>query len=161
MAHSRIFQISSTPICPDDYKRPDDYYENSDFADYIGDEVTGEERDDDIGHLADTVKDVFTPIGQGVLAYRGKEAMNEFKRKWAETLKKEADEMTAENITHNMQMFRIGRLTEETHLLSDYRVDITNWTSCAYPLSELFVWAENCLEEGDHVYIGSVIDYHY
>ena len=162
MGHSRIFQISSRPIDREEWSEPSDYYENSDdFADYIGDRVDDDDkRDEDIGRLADTVKDVFTPAGRGVLAYRGREALMAFKQKWHDAIKAATDELTVENMTKQMRLGRLSSLTEQTHLLSSYRVHIVNWTSCPLPLGELFEWAESILEEGDRVYIGAVIDYH-
>ena len=56
MSHSKIYQISSKPIAEDEYASPSDFYENSgDFADYIGDEMKGDDRRECIESLADTV----------------------------------------------------------------------------------------------------------
>ena len=164
MSHSKIFQISSNPIDRDDWRVPEDYYDNSDdFADYIGDRVEGEEeRDEEIGHLADLVKDVFTPVGRGVLAYKGRTALLEFKVKWLEAIDRFTEGLTADNMSKEMRMYRLRSLTEETHLRSSFRVDIEEWTGGApNALGELFVWAENELEEGDRIYVGAVTDYHY
>ena len=57
--HSNIYQISSKPICPDDYASPDMYYDNSsDFADYIGDAYEGEEREERIENFGRIISDV-------------------------------------------------------------------------------------------------------
>lgn len=160
--HSNIYQISSQPISKEDYANPSRYYENSDdFADYIGDEVPDEEREDYIGWFADSVKDVFTAVGDGVLAYKGKEALQAFKQKWADRIKEVANELTADNLFKVQSLWRIGEMTKRTHLESSYRVDIDGWCGgVAYPFGELFEWANSQLEEGDHIYIGAIIDYH-
>lgn len=161
--HSKIFQISSKPISKDEYTSPETYYDNSgDFADYIGDEVKDEEdRDDYIGYFADVVKDVFTPVGRGVLAYKGEDAMRQFKQKWAAEIKRLSDELTADNMLCEQRLYRISKATAETHIHTSYRVDIEDWCGgCAYPIGELIEWAACQLKEGDRIYIGAIIDYH-
>lgn len=160
--HSNIYQISSQPISKEDYANPSRYYENSDdFADYIGDEVPDEERDDYIGWFADSVKDVFTAVGDGVLAYKGKEALQAFKQKWADRIKEVANELTTDNM-FAMQLYRIGKIAEKTHLEIFSRVDIDGWCSGgAFPFGELFEYADSQLKEGDSIYIGAIIDYHF
>lgn len=161
--HSKILQIGREPIAKDDYRTPDDYMENSDdFADYIGDEITGDERQECVGKFADMVKDVFTPVGRDTLAYRGKDALKAFKQKWADKIRSLADGLTTENMLQKQRLFNIEEITKRTHLDSDYRVDITGWCDgVAYPLGELFEFADSQLEEGDRIFIGAVIDYHY
>lgn len=161
--HSKIFQISSRPISKDDYASPSRYYENSnDFADYIGDEVADEDRENEIGWFANVVKDVFTAVGDGVLAYKGKKALQAFKQKWADGIKAVTNELTVDNLFMSTSLYRIGEMTTRTHMMSDYRVDIGDWCSgAAYPLGELFEYADSQLKEGDYIYIGAIIDYHF
>ncbi len=161
--HSKIYQISSQPISKEDYASPSDFYDNSgDFADYIGDEVLGEERENYIGWFAVSVKDVFTAVGDGVLVYKGKEALHEFKQKWADRIKEMANELTADNLLTELRLFSLREVTERTHVDISYRVTIEDWCGgVAYPFGELFEWANSQLKEGDHIYIGAIIDYHY
>lgn len=160
--HSSIYQISSCPISEDEYASPDRYYENSgDFADYIGDEREDEERVDWIGIFAGIIKDVFTYEGDGEFIYKGEEAMRKFKQQWIDELLHKTAALTPDNMFKEQNLFRIGQLTERTHLNSSIRVDIDGWCGCAYPLGELFEWADSKLKKGDRFYIGAVIDYHW
>ena len=161
--HSKIFQISSEPIDKENYNSPSDYYDNSgDFADYIGDELTDERREDAIGYLADLLKDVFTPSGRDTLTYKGEEALRQFKQKWADRIKAMANELTADNLFSEQRLYLIQSVATETHLRTAYRVDIQDWCGgVAYPFGELFEWAASQLKEGDRIYIGAIIDYHY
>jgi len=161
--HSNIYQIGNKPIDKEDYQSPETYYDNSgDFADYIGDEFEGEEREEAIGYLADLLKDVFEYKGGGEFRYKGKEAMEEFKQAWVAGIKAMADKLTADNLFKNYLLFNLRCITEETHLGTSYRVDIAGWAEgAAYPFGELFKYAASQLKEGDRIYVGAIIDYHY
>ena len=161
--HSKIFQISSKPISKKDYTDPSTYDDNSsDFADYIGVEVADDEREQYIGYLADNLKDIFTPVGRGVLAYKGEDAMRKFKQEWADAIKQQAEELTADNILCNYRLYRISNAIDATHIGTNYRVDIEDWCGGrADPFAELIEWAAYQLKEGDRIYIGAIIDYHY
>lgn len=161
--HSKIYQISSTPISEEDYRSPDDYYDNSDdFADYIGNSCEGNGREECIENFASIIEDVFTYKGGGVFEYNGPEALRKFKQAWADAIKEHVNTLTADNMLCEQRLFRLAQLTETTHLGASSRVDIENWTGgVAYPLSELYEWADYQLKKGDCIYIGAVIDYHY
>lgn len=160
--HSRIFQVSSEPIGKDEYVSPSDFYDNSnDFADYIGDEIEGEGRDDSVGYLAHELEGVFTAVGRDHLVYLGDDALREFKQKWADSIKAQAAELTADNILSDARLYRISLSTEETHVDSSYRFYIEEWNGYAGPFSDIIEWAASRLHEGDSIYIGAVIDYHF
>lgn len=161
--HSNIYQISSRPISEDEYAGPSCYEENSgDFADYIGDAYEGEERENKIKNFAGVIEDVFAYKGGDEFVYKGKEAMRKFKQAWIDELLHKAAALTPDNLFKEQNLFRIGQLTEKTHLDASSRVDIAEWCGdCAYPLGELFEWADSQLNKGDRIYIGAVIDYHY
>ena len=161
--HSNIYQISSSPITEDEYASPSDYYENSgDFADYIGDPYEGEEREEKIKNFASVIEDVFTYKGGGEFEYKGKETMRKFKQQWIGELQSKVAALTPDNLFKTQNLFSIKQLTKKTHLDASSRVDIAEWCgSCAYPLGELFEWADSLLKKGDRFYIGAVIDYHY
>lgn len=163
MSHSKIFQISDKPITPEDYCKPDDFYENSDdFADYIGDEITDEEeRKECIDYLADTIKDVFTHEGDGVFTYKGEEALRKFKQAWLAEIQHLTDNLNEDNLLKNQNQYRLSAATEQTHLHSCYRIMIEAWNGCAAPIADLFEFTESQLKAGDHIYVGAVIDYHY
>jgi hypothetical protein len=164
MAHSRIFQVSIQPIEVDDYAVSSDFYENSgDFADYIGDEQEGDDRKDDIGHLADTLRDLFTLDEDGeALTYKGETAMAAFKQAYADCLREEADKVTAENILEWQTRYEVRAISKETHLRTDYRFKIEDWNGdFADTPAELISYVADKMKEGEKLYIGAVIDYHY
>lgn len=159
--HSKIFQISNKPISKDDYTSPETYYDNSgDFADYIGDEIEGEEREDCVGYLAHDLRGVFTAAGRDCLVYLGRDALQAFLQEWADDIKAKAAELTADNILVKQRLYNIRATTKETHRRTDYRVHIEEWNGCAGPFGDIIEWASQ-LKEGDHIYVGAVIDYHY
>lgn len=161
--HSKIYQISSSPISEDEYASPSRYEDNSgDFADYIGDAYEGEEREEKIKNFADIIEDVFDYKGDGEFKYKGKEAMRKFKQAWIAELQSKVAALTTGNLFKAQSLFHIGQLTEKTHLDASSRVDIEGrCCECAYPLGELFEWADHQLKKGDRFYIGAVIDYHW
>ena len=161
--HSKIFQISSKPISKDEYTSPETYYDNSsDFADYIGDEVKDkEERDNCVGYLAHVLRGVFTAVGRDHLVYLGEDALRKFLQEWADDIKAKAAELTADNILSNQRLYNIRATTEETHLRTDYRVHIEEWNGLPGPLGDIIEWAASQLKEGDSIYIGAIIDYHF
>ncbi len=161
--HSEIFQISTRPISEDEYASPSRYYDNSgDFADYIGDAYEGEERENEIENFAGIIKDVFAYKGGGEFEYKGKKAMREFKQQWIDELQSKVAALTPDTLFKAQSLFSIKQLTENTHLDASSRVDIAEWCGdCAYPLGELFEWADSQLKKCDRFYIGAVIDYHW
>lgn len=161
--HSNIYQISSSPISEDEYASPSYYEDNSnDFADYIGDEYEGDEREEKIENFGSLISDVFTKKDVGVFEYKGAEALRKFKQAWLDELKRQTAALTPDNLLKENNLFRIGELTKETHLNASSRVDIEDWGGgVAYPLGDLFEWAENKLKKGDRIYVGAVIDYHW
>lgn len=159
--HGRIFQISSQPINEEDFVSSDYFYDNSsDFADYIGDEIEGEEREEEIKDFADLLSDVFTLKGNNVLEFRGTDALNDFLKVWVDKIKSAALDLNTDNILRLSTLYNIRSLTKHTHLASYYRVAIEDddYTS---PLADLFINVVDGLKEGDCLYIGAVIDYHY
>lgn len=161
--HSNIYQISTMPICPDEYASADTYIDNhGDFADYIGDEYKGNEREEKIKNFASIIKDVFAYKGNDVFEYKGKDALRKFKQAWSNAIKAQANALTADNMLCEQRLFKLAQLTGNTHLDVSSRVDIENWCGgIAYPIGELYEWANSQLKKGDNFYIGAVIDYHY
>lgn len=159
--HSCIFQISTKPIGEDERKNPDYYYDEHPFADYIGNELKGSDREEAIGYLADTLKDVFTPSGRDCLAYRGEEALKKFLQAWADDIKAKAAELTADNILSEQRLYMIRSVTQETHKRTSKRVHIEEWNGWAGPMEDLIEFVAHEMKEGDKIYVGSVIDYHF
>lgn len=158
-----IYQISNTPICPDEWAKPETYEDNSDdFADYIGRTLEGEDRAEYIENFGNITKGVFEKVGDEVFRYKGKEAMREFKQAWCDAIKKAAEELTPENMHENNRLFELEKLMTKTHLNVDSRVNVVDWCGgMAYPFAELMLYADNHLNEGDCIYLGSIVDFHY
>lgn len=164
MSHSKIFQIGSKPIKEEDYASPEEFYDNSqDFADYIGDELTGDDRREYIKYLADRLKDLFTLDEKcNALVYKGEAAMQQFKEKWAAAIRFAAREITEDNVLESSPRWKVRSISRETHLQSTYRVSIEEWNGYAGPLGDLIEWvACSNFKAGKKLYIGAVIDYHY
>lgn len=165
MAHSRIFQVSIRPIEADDYAQSSDFYDNSgDFADYIGDEVEGDDRKEDIDYLAHELRDLFTPDEPGgdTLTYRGEDAMEAFKQRWADAIKDAAGKVTAMNILDWHGRYDVKKVCEEAALNTSYRFKIEDWNGdYADTPAELVTYVASKMKKGDKLYVGAVIDYHY
>ena len=164
MAESRIFQVSIQPIAVDDFAQSSDFYENSgDFADYIGDEQEGDERKEDVKHLAHTLRYLFTlDEGGDTLTYRGEKAMEAFKERWATAIGDAAGKVTAANILDWQLRYDVKRVCEEAALYTSYRFKIEDWNGdYADTPAELISYVASKMKEGDKLYIGAVIDYHY
>lgn len=159
--HSKIFQISTSPIDKEDYASPCRYYDNSqEFADYIGDEEEGERREDYIKYLAELLSDLFSYDGKAFV-YKGKTALRKFKRKWALAIRDFASKLTANNILSDCNLYHLRSLAKDTHLDTSFRFDIEEWNGWAGPMYDLIDYAEYNLKSGDRIYIGAVIDYHF
>ena len=164
MSHSRIYQLSSHPIKKEDYEIPDSFYENSsDFADYIGDEQTGDNRKEDIEYLADRLSGLFSLDEKAdALVYKGGKAMQKFKEAWADAIRNAANEITADNVLESSLRWKVRSICRETHLQTPLRVKIEEWNGWAGPMSDLIEWtAYKNFKKGKKIYVGSVIDYHY
>lgn len=159
--HSKIFQISNRPINKDDYASPESFYESS-FADYIGDEVDDkEERRDYIESLAKTLEGVFTLNEDYSLTYNGKDALHEFLTKWVDYLQGLTANLTADNIFSNVSIDLIRYTCNTTHKDCGFRFYIEDWNYHAGPLKDLVEYAANQLRDGDRIYIGAIVDYHF
>ena len=156
--HSRIFQISTRPI-EDDFLTPSSLYDNSsDFADYIGDELEGNERLECIEHLAETLSDLFDyDKADGTLIYKG---LGTFLDDWANAIKEQANAINADNILKNLNLYKLESILNRTHRNIYYRFYSEDYNNYAGPASDLIEWL-NTLEKGTRLYIGSVIDYHF
>lgn len=163
MAHSRIYQVNVRPISEDEYVGSDDFYENSDdFANYIGDEVEGDERKEDIKHLGETLKDLFSlDEDSETLTYKGESAMEAFKQAWADCLREEAAQVTAGNILEYRSRNQVRATCKETHLRTSYRFYIEDYNELAEAAATLIAYVSDKMKTGDKLYVGAVIDYHY
>lgn len=156
--HSRIFQIGLEPIAKDDYVSPS-YFDDDclDFADYIGDELEGTHRVESIEWLVKGLRGILGHVSDGVLRYNG---LGNLLEEWAAEVKRQAGEISGENIIKDMRRYRMSALMDRTHLDLDFRFYTEDWSGCAEPLGD-FVAYLSTLEEGTLIYVGSVIDFHF
>lgn len=155
--HSKIYQISTSPI-EDDFLTPSSLYDNSsDFADYIGDEYPEKERLEAAECLAEILPELFNYVGEGTLVYKG---MNNFLQDWADEIKRQASEMTADNILKDIRLFKLSKLTDATHRGLYSRFYIEDWNGLAGPASDLIEFLAR-KKEGTLLYVGAVIDFHF
>ncbi len=160
--HGKIYQISLAPIGKGDYASPSDYYENSDdFADYIGDELEDDERESSLSSFANNVSGVFSACGDGVFVYNGDDALLQFSQKWIDRIKEMANGLDPDNFLSNDRLYHLSSVTTRTHPDLYMRVHIMDWNGYAGPASDLFEWARYHLKEGDKIYIGAIIDFHF
>lgn len=157
--HSKIFQVSLTPIEKEDFRGTDDFYENySSFADYISKNIEGEDRDITIDHLANKFSAIFTRQGDA-LVYNGK--VKNFVRKWYAHIKKCARELSLTKMQDSISLHRIKDAVDCTHLDTSIRFYIEDWNGWAGPAKDLIDFIINKMKKGDKLYVGGVVDYHY
>ena len=158
--HSNIYQLSKKPIDKEEWVSSEYFYDNSqDFADYIGDEIKGDDRTECIKNLQHALSDIFDLDGE-TLVYKGEDNMNKFLDDWAKEINKKAAGITWSTILEFPNLYRLECLTQRTHLDLEYRFFIEDYNSYAGPLSDLVEYAASKMKEGDRLQIGAVIDYH-
>lgn len=159
--HSNIYQISKKPIDKEEWVSPEYFYDNSqDFADYICDEKKGDDRTECIKNLQHALSDIFDLEGE-TLVYKGKKKMKKFLDDWAKEINKKAACITWSTILKFPNLFKLRQCTMNTHLVVDYRFYIEDYNSYGGPLFDLVDYIASSMKEGDRLYIGSVIDYHF
>ena len=158
--HSRIFQITTSPIPESDYLS-DDYYWDHWFVGSIADYVSGDnDREEDITHLRDRLQDLKTAIfnkdNSFLISPNGKnEYFKSAYSKFIEAVKKASD--------ISLETFSSG--VECGPLLYDIKTNYCDkfyWYVCTedfdtIPLDEFM----RSVEPGEKYYIGGVLDYHY
>ncbi len=159
--HSSIFQVGIQPIEVDDYVSQENFYDSfDDFADYIGEEWTDDNRKDEIRWLAGTLSELFDLDETGeALVYKG--GMEAFKEQWAAAIREAAQEVTGDNILELMPRWKTRAACKKTHLCCDYRFSIQDCSSYPDSLDGLIGYVNGKMKPGDKLYVGAVIDFHY
>lgn len=157
--HSKIFQVGLKPISEDNYVQPDYFYEGSEsFADWIGDEMTDNDREECIEWLEKGLESLFDlNKEEDALVFKG---MGTFITEWNNAIKNAANKLQ-DGVYDRSLLFKIKDIKECTHLRCDYRFFIEDYNGCAGSAQDLIEFAYNELKPGDKLYIGNVIDFHY
>lgn len=157
--HSKIFQMGLKPISEDNYVQPDYFYEGMEcFADYIGDEMTGNDRKECIEWLAEELGSLFDlNKEEDVLVFKG---MGTFVTEWNNAIKNAANDLQ-DGVLCRRILNEINYLEECTHLHCDYRFFIEGWSWGSFPARNFIEYVNDELKPGDKLYIGNVIDFHY
>ena len=160
MSHGKIYQLATKPIRKDNYVEPDDFYDNHDaYADWIGDEVEGEERKDAIGYLADSLKDVLTPVGRNTFVYKG---MGDYLKGWVDAIREKAQAITVDNVLCHSQRAALRDIVNGTQKDSTDRFVIEEYSGkFAEPMADLMAFLNYQMKPGDMLHVGAVIDFHY
>lgn len=155
--HSRIYQIGLKPFEPEDYASPEWFYEGSDdFADYIGDEITGDARLQNIKCLQSCFEEIFDLDGE-TLVFKG---FGNFIREWSDYIKSLVEQIKDDKYDQFL-IWRIGNATKETHLETASRFYIEYWNGHPGAADDLIDFLQHQVKPGDKIYIGAVIDYHF
>lgn len=91
----------------------------------------------------------------------GDDGMQVFKNEWANAIVRAASAIKPENILEWQPRYDVRRICEDTHLRTSYRFYIWGCNDYAAPCSELIEYIADKMKQGDKLYIGAVIDYHY
>ena len=155
--HSNIIQISRNPIEKEERVSPIDFYENSsDFADYIGDEYDDEERKSVIEAIPKWFDGIFSLEGDH-LVFNG---LGDFVKDWYRYIGECVAELK-DNEVEDMKLYRIKKAVEHTHLDIWSRFYIENWNGYAAAAEDFIDYLANRMKQGDKLYIGAIIDYHF
>lgn len=155
--HSCIFQVSAEPIKECDYISPCLFYENcGDFADYIGDPITGDDRLDNIRYIFESFGDMFN-VDKDVITFNG---LGSFVKEWNEYIRELSSKLD-DNEYKDRNIWMIRNACKETHLEICSRFLIEEWNGWAGPASDLIGFLQYRVKPGDKLYIGAVIDYHF
>jgi hypothetical protein len=155
--HSRIYQIGLKPFKPEDYACPEWFYEDSDdFADYIGNEITGDARLQDIKCLQSGFEEIFDLDGE-TLVFKG---FGNFIQEWNDYIKSLTEQIKDDKYDQFL-MWKISNATKETHLETASRFYIEDWNGRPEAAEDLIDFLQHQVKPGDKIYIGAVIDYHF
>lgn len=159
--HSRIYQISKTPIDKDDYIEESNYYDHW-FTNSVADYVDGDtDRDDDIEWLKDCYEKKGLSFGQD---NNGEYFIVENKTKYFEAnfekFQKELKELSEKTLDDfmggesNMSLYRLKKSYDDE--FGFYIDDEDEYHGVA-----TFDRFMRCATVGTKYYIGATIDYHF
>lgn len=151
--HNNIFQLSASPIAGYDFIAESSFElsEIDDFADYVLEYE---------GDLSDVYNDfpflgtMFTRDGDKLI-YKG---CDEVFRAWHKAICQEAGKLSEEGLKDGMNTWRVKKLLDEPFTRDRFYLN-----EYEYPIdsSEFLQYCANNLKEGDTLYLGGVLDFHW
>jgi hypothetical protein len=152
--HNNIFQLSTSPIDADEFitESTFEFSEIDDFADYV------REPDCDLSKAYDEfpfLGAMFTRDGDKLIC----KGCNEVFQAWHKAVCKETDKLSEEWLKDGMNTWRVGTLLKEPFTRDRFYLN----EYCSYPMdsSEFLQYCANNLKEGDTLYLGGVLDFHW
>jgi len=156
--HADIIQITRTRV--EDYAiLTEDTIEPHGIIDYTRN-ITEESRKESIAWFVKMMGGMFTLIGEDELVYNG--GLDKFKKEWADRIHEAAAAVTADNILDWVgARYQLEKLTKNPLQSSTlFYFDEEGHADYAEESEELISFISN-LKEGNHLFIGGVIDYHF
>ena len=160
--HSKIFQITENRVDSENLLNEDTLTQgDGSYYDYCSN-INDEDRKEMIDCLVNKVlpMGMFTLIGDDEMVYNG--GVEEWKKKWVEAIHAKAELVDTENVMDWVGASYQLEKELENPLHTDFHFYLSedNCQTYAEPSKELMKTVST-LEEGAHLYIGGVIDYHF
>ena len=149
--HSKIYQISETPIEREDYITASDFYDESNWCDYTRDMDEKEEKEC-LDYLPELLKDVCEVNGREITVKNVESFIKEWKEKIVESAQKDGYLGT--------YLFNVQNICKRTHKEIWSRFYLEDWSENADTFGD-FVEYLHHLGEGAKLYVGGVVDYHF
>lgn len=164
--HARIYQVSKERVNKEDQITPDLFYEE-DFLDYCGE---SEDFDEDIEYLVNYAlpKGCFSREGEDAIRYNG--GLEEVIAEWGGKISDMATQVRGltESIGVENAKDKLAQLTLKIWQLKEVSSTPTEdlsriWTEedGTQTIGEWLLALARTLKEGDVIYIGGTVDFHY
>ena len=153
--HNNIYQLSASPIDADEFitESTFEFSEIDNFADYVS------EYEGDLSEVYDDFPFIFfgkmfTRDGDELI-YKG---CDEVFQAWHKAVGKETDKLSEEWLKYGMNTWRVGTLLKEPFTRDRFFLSDKNELLDS---SEFLQYCANNLKEGDTLYLGGVLDFHW
>jgi hypothetical protein len=160
MSHSRIFQITSAPVAPDDYISENDFCEHW-FTNTVADYVNGDgNREDDVKWLRDWLEGLgavyFVEDDSFIVLQYGKEAYFEKAYEAFITVRRKTTELSLSEFAAGSD-FASLMYQLQSAFCDKYSFYVSSDEFDTIPFDEFI----RCAEPDRRYYIGGTLDYHY
>ena len=151
--HNNIFQLSASPINADDFITESSFEpsEIDDFADYV------QEPDGDLSKVYDEfpfLGTMFTRDGDKLIC----KGCDDVFRTWHKAVCQEVGKLSEEGLKDGMNTWRVKQLLTVPFTRARFYLE-----EQGYPMdsSEFLQYCAKNLKEGDTLYLGGVLDFHW